>query len=103
MTDDKEQICDLIEQVLATCPGERVNQPDFGVDLQQFVFEPNNAASRAAIQNAVKEALNRWLGNIIEVEEVEVTREASSISVLVVYKVLDSNELRCDVFIQDSY
>ena len=96
-----DQIHDSIKQVLFTNPGERLNQPDFGVGLQQYVFEPNTSASRAALQYTVQHALNHWLSNIIEVEQVEVTREESSITVAVTFKVLSTNERRQDVFFQD--
>ena len=34
---------DMIEQVLFTAPGERVNRPDFGCGLLQMVFGPNSS------------------------------------------------------------
>jgi hypothetical protein len=46
---DDEHIRDLIEQVLFTSPGERVNRPDFGSGLRQLVFAPNSD-ERAAYQ-----------------------------------------------------
>lgn len=101
MTDDNVDIRGLIKQVLCTYPGERLNQPDFGVGLQQYVFTPNTPESRAVIQNAVQAALNHWLADVIEVEEVEVTREVSSITVVVMYKVINTKELRQDVFFQE--
>ena len=39
---DKDHLNDLIEAVLFTAPGERVNQPDFGSGLLQMAFEPNS-------------------------------------------------------------
>ncbi len=41
-TDDDRHIRDMIEQVLFTAPGERVNRPDFGSGIMQLVFEPNS-------------------------------------------------------------
>jgi len=101
MTDDDVDIHGLIKQVLFTYPGERLNQPGFGVGLQQYVFAPSTPESRTVIQNAVQEALSYWLADVIEVEEVEVTREESSFTVAVMYKVISTNELRHDVFFQD--
>jgi len=101
MKDDAEQICDSIKQILFTYPGERTDQPDFGVGLQQYIFEPNTSDTRAAIQRAVRTGLKYWLGNSIEVEEVEVTMEESSITVAVMYKVIRTNQIRRDVFFQE--
>ena len=52
--DDDVDIRGLIKQVLFTNPGERLNQPGFGVGLQQYVFAPNTPESRAVIKNSVK-------------------------------------------------
>ena len=101
MTDDDVDIRGLIKQVLFTNPGERLNQPGFGVGLQQYVFAPNTPESRAVIQNSVQEALNHWLADVIKVEQVEVTREEYSFTVVVMYKVFSTNQLRQDVFFQD--
>ena len=37
----KEQIKTNLINVLLTEPGERVNEPDFGVGLKKLLFEPN--------------------------------------------------------------
>ena len=37
-----DHIRDMIEQLLFTAPGERVNRPDFGSGLLQMVFAPNS-------------------------------------------------------------
>ena len=41
-TDRVDHIRDLIEQLLFTAPGERVNRPEFGSGLMQLVFAPNS-------------------------------------------------------------
>ena len=43
-----DHVRDLIEQLLFTSPGERVNRPDFGAGLLQLVFAPNSAELAAA-------------------------------------------------------
>ena len=37
----EDHVRDLVEQVLFTAPGERVNRPQFGSGLLGLVFEPN--------------------------------------------------------------
>ncbi len=46
-------IAGLIEQVLVTRPGERVNRPDFGAGLADLVFEPTDAGLRDATPDRV--------------------------------------------------
>jgi len=60
---------DLIEQLLFTAPGERVNRPSFGTGLLQLVFLPNSEPLAAATQAAVQGALGQLLGDLIEVKE----------------------------------
>lgn len=85
--DGDEHIRDLIEQVLFTSPGERVNRPTFGSGLMQLVFAPNSEALAAATQLTVQGALQQWLGELIEVEAVQVTSEDSRLQVQVQYVV----------------
>src|SRR5713226_4601523 len=71
-TDDDDHIRDLIEQVLFTAPGERVNRPDFGCGLQRLVFAPNSPELASATQFLVQGALQQWLGDLIEVNDIQV-------------------------------
>lgn len=82
-----EHIRDLIEQVLFTSPGERVNRPTFGSGLLQLVFQPNSDELAASTQFLVQSSLQQWLGNLIEVDEVQVNCEESSLRITVNYKI----------------
>lgn len=96
--DDTKHIRDLIEQVLFTSPGERVNRPTFGSGLLQLVFAPNSDMLTAAVQLTVQGALQQWLGDLILVEDVQVTGEDSTVSVKVRYKVRSSQQSMVDEF-----
>lgn len=86
-TTDDQHIRDLIEQVLFTSPGERVNRPDFGSGLLRLVFAPNSDELAAATQFLVQGSLQQWLGDLIEVNEVQVESSDSSLLVEVQYTV----------------
>src|SRR6478735_7743400 len=60
----------LVEQVLFTSPGERVNLPDFGSGLLQLPFAPNSIEMAAATQFSVQAALQKWLSNYVRVQSV---------------------------------
>ncbi len=96
--DDTKHIRDLIEQVLFTSPGERVNRPTFGSGLLQLVFAPNSDMLTAAVQLTVQGALQQWLGDLILVEDVQVTGEDSTVSVKVRYKVRSNQQSNVDEF-----
>jgi phage baseplate assembly protein W len=85
--DDGGHIRDLIEQVLFTAPGERVNRPTFGSGLLQLVFAPNSEQLAATTQFLVQGALQQWLGDVIQVNAVRVESEDSTLRVLVQYTV----------------
>jgi phage baseplate assembly protein W len=95
--DDDAHIRDMIEQVLFTVPGERVNRPDFGCGLRQYVFAPNGPQVEAALQVVVRSALQRWLGDVLVVQELEVLREDAALRVVLDYVVRSSGQSRRDV------
>jgi len=64
-------IRDLVEQVLFTAPGERVMRPDFGAGVLQLLFEPAGPEVAATAQLLVQSSLQQWLGDLIDVDEVE--------------------------------
>ena len=84
---DEDHIRNLIEQVLFTAPGERVNRPDFGCGLRSLVFAPNSAELATATQFLVQGALQQWLGDLIEVNDVQVESDDSKLLVSVQYTV----------------
>src|SRR5688572_5869663 len=91
-TTDNEHIRDLVEQVLFTSPGERVNRPTFGSGLLQLVFAANSDALAAATQLTVQAALQQWLGDLIEVETVRVEREDATLRVTLQYFIRRNQE-----------
>ncbi len=97
-TDPDDHIRDMINQVLFTNPGERVNRPDFGCGLRQLVFMPNSDALAAATQFMVQGALQRWLADVIQVETVRVTAEEERLVVEVVYIRRDNGQRQHDRF-----
>ena len=54
----------MIEQLVFTNPGERVNRPDFGSGLQQMVFAPNSAELAATLQFTTQALLQQYLGDL---------------------------------------
>jgi phage baseplate assembly protein W len=91
---DDEHVRDLIEQVLFTAPGERVNRPDFGSGLLDLVFEPGGEALAAATEQSVHGALQRWLGDRILVEGVDVAAHDGELAITVRYVVRRTDERR---------
>ena len=97
-TDRDRHIRQMIEQVLFTNPGERVNRPDFGCGLRRMVFMPNSQPLAAATQVLVKSALQQWLQNEIQVADVEVTAVDNTLTVTVSYSNRETGERQVDQF-----
>lgn len=74
-----------IIQVLLTSPGERVQSPEFGCGLRDLLFDPNNELLAAATEFEVNKSLQRWLGDEVIVEGVNIEAEGESLHVEVVY------------------
>jgi phage baseplate assembly protein W len=92
--EEEEHIRDMIKQVLFTSPGERVNRPTFGSGLMQLVFAPNNEELATSTRFMVQGALQQWLGDLIQVEEVIVENNDNILNVAVNYIVLKTREHR---------
>jgi phage baseplate assembly protein W len=76
---------DLIEQLLFTSPGERVNRPTLGSGLLQMVFAPSSDELAAATQFLVQGTLQQWLGDVLQAEAVRVEIQDSTLLVTVQY------------------
>ena len=97
-TDPDDHIRDLIEQVLFTAPGERVNRPTFGSGIRQLVFEPAGAEAATAAEFLVQSALQQWLSGVVEVHGVQVTSQDSTLRVTVRYRQVRSSVPQTAVF-----
>jgi phage baseplate assembly protein W len=91
---DEDHIRHLIEQVLFTVPGERVNQPEFGSGLMQLVFGAPNDELVAATQFLIQGSLLQWLSDLIEVEAVEVQGQNGKLEITVRYIVRRNQQRR---------
>lgn len=95
---DDDHIRDMIEQFLFTNPGDRVNRPDFGSGLLQLVFAPNSPELAAALQLTIQAGLQQWLGDVIQVQALEVTSDDATVRVNIKYTVRRTQENRAASF-----
>ncbi|MFZ3493214.1 GPW/gp25 family protein [Streptomyces sp. 5.8] len=87
-SDDEAYLRGLVEAVLFTRPGERINRPDFGSGVNALVFAPAGDELAGATQALVHGCLQQWLGDLLRVEEVRARGEESTLHVTVVYSPL---------------
>src|ERR1022692_5034684 len=79
----EDNVRDMIEELLFTSPGERVNRPDFGSGLLQMVFAPNSTELASALQFTTQAALQRYLGDLIDLQQLEITAVDATLTVIV--------------------
>jgi hypothetical protein len=89
-----EHVEQMIKQVLFTNPGERVNRPNFGCGIRRMVFAPNSDASASLAQVSVYQALDKWLGTLIDVSRVEVEAREEVLEVKIAYVLKARQERR---------
>lgn len=87
---------DLVEQVLFTNPGERVMRPTFGAGVAQLLFEPAGPEVAATTRLLVQSSLQQWLGDLIDVDEVDVYSEDGVLAVRVAF----TERLTQDAFVE---
>lgn len=78
-------VSQMIKQVLFTNPGERINRPDFGCGIRRMVFAPNSDVSANLTQVIINQALDKWMGTVIEVNQVTVKSIDEKLEINIVY------------------
>ena len=88
-----DHIRQMLEQLLLTRPGERINRPDFGCGLADLLFGPSSPEAAAAARVTVAGSVQRWLGDLIELTELEVEAGDETLTVNMTYRVLATGDL----------
>ncbi|MCB9744489.1 MAG: GPW/gp25 family protein [Alphaproteobacteria bacterium] len=79
----------LIEALLFTSPGERVDRPELGCGLRDLLFNDNDPELAATTGFMVQAALQRWLGDRLIIDEVRVHSEEQVLHVQVRWRAAD--------------
>jgi hypothetical protein len=97
--DANSHINELIEQVLLTTPGDRVNRPTFGTGTAQLVFAPNSDTLAMAQQKLIQAGLQQWLSDLIQVLSVKVENDDATLRITVVYTVILTQQQQTAQFV----
>jgi uncharacterized protein len=95
----QDYVTQLVEQVLFTSPGERVNLPDFGSGLLQLPFAANSLEMAAATQFSVQASLQKWLASYVKVQSVVAGVEDNVLTVTVTYTLLATDVTQVQTFV----
>jgi uncharacterized protein len=83
-----DHVGQMLELLLLTRPGERVNQPAFGCGLLDHVFAPNSPEIAAALSVTIAAAISLWLPDVVAVTSLDVISAGSQLIVDLGYRVL---------------
>jgi phage baseplate assembly protein W len=87
-----DHVSQMLEQLLFTRPGERVNSPDLGCGVGDDLFGPNSPELAAALNVTIAASIQRWLGDVISIGTLDVASENSTLSVTLIYTVLATGQ-----------
>jgi uncharacterized protein len=100
MVADEQDIQESLEILLSTHMGERLMQPEFGCNLEGYLFDALNATTQTAIKLTVTEALRRFEPRI-RLESVKLDTKqlnAGRIDIAVTYHIVSTNTRHNFVF-----
>lgn len=98
-TDLAGHIRDMIEQILFTSPGERVNRPTFGTGTATLVFAPNSDMLAAAQQQVIQASLQQWLSDLIRVVGVDVSNVDATLQITIRYTIIQTQQQQTQQFV----
>lgn len=83
-----ENIRNIIVSILMTSPGERVNMPNFGCGLKDLIFNANGPMQKSVVDFIVTSALEKWAGDLIKVNNINVSTIDEKIIILIEYEII---------------
>ena len=86
-TVDDDLVRMSLQQILQTQRGERPMRPQFGCDMQQYVFENNNMLLEQILRSEIASVIARWEPRA-RLDNISFTRQEALITVLISYTVI---------------
>jgi phage baseplate assembly protein W len=90
----EEHVRDELIQLILTNPGERLILPEFGGGVRKLVFENINEATGGIVKATITQAISRWLGHRIILEDLNVVTQNEKIEVEIKYRLAGSEDTR---------
>jgi phage baseplate assembly protein W len=97
---DSRHVRGMLEMLLLTGAGERVNRPDYGGGLNQLLFGPVSPELAATVQHTLRAEVIQWLDDVIDLRELAVIPDDNRIVVKVSYQRRDNGAIETAEFIQ---
>ena len=91
---DAEHIRDEIVQLILTSPGERPFLPEFGGGARKLIFDNTSETLQGITTARVTQALSRWLGHRLTLENIEVQFKGEQVDIAIKYRIAGSEDTR---------
>lgn len=96
MSEEERSIEQSLLLILGTAPGERVMRPDFGCEIHDYVFRPNNATTASLVSYYARESLVKWEPRVdnVRVKAFPDQFQENLMKVEITYRVIRTNDLK---------
>ena len=87
----KEQVKANLINLLLTAPGERVNEPNFGVGLKNYLFEPQ--IDKESLNEKINNQINYYIPEISLIDAiVNATDNEHRVFIKIIYSIKSNND-----------
>lgn len=90
----EEQVHDELIQLILTNLAERAFLPEFGGGVRRLVFENDTEPARGMTKAILTQAISRWLGSRITLEDLTVNVENETIEIDIKYRITGTEDTR---------
>ncbi len=81
-----------LKTLMLTNPGEKINDPDFGVGLRTYIFEQNSPALLNELRINISQQINKYMP-FINIENISFTDSDNTLLITINYSIGSSAEL----------
>lgn len=85
---------DELIQLILTNPGERAFLPEFGGGVRRLVFENASETIAGVTKARITQAISRWLGHRVTLEDLQVAIDNSILEVQIQYRIAGTKDSR---------
>lgn len=98
--DFKKAVKADLMHLLLTNKGERLYMPDFGANIRQYLFDPNDDVAHNSIKTEINDAIKKYIPNL-QVTELSVTKseENENLAIVKIDYIVTTNALQSSDFV----
>jgi phage baseplate assembly protein W len=89
---EKDRVASELLHLLFTPKGQRLRMPEYGTDLIQYIFEPNDTTAWEGVKSEIQNVVSMWIQNVtLNDIQVMAQEDGREIYVRIDYSVKDGN------------